>query len=426
MAMSRLLTAVTVGIAVAVPAPSHACSKGGFPFVRSASTAHFIGMSTADTVFAGTGSVRYVVAPGHSGPAGERAVFGQVVSVERLGGLASLALRQPAGRVVLVPWDYGADCTPTPWTRSAAWLEPGTRGLFTAVLRDSAHWAGGVPTFDIFTPEREPYPHRLRWQLRGRNLSADSIVPMEELFQLMELFPDQRLLPDSAEAATEQLFAWARTNPALARRFPIADVLTAARWMVGTQRLRAIESPLAGTYQMTASLPGGPARTFYARTRRVPTSEWNVSRSLPRQVDDPTVVPRPEGYHLLAAVAESLAALPKSCDRGRDPDREAYIAVLNPPPDSTAGARRWAGKLEVSLVKRALVADAELDQFAREEFDAARRRFRTGQPAETPAQFVQSADGTIRLEQRITLEDGRSLTIRGIRISPDVVACAIS
>src|SRR5687768_4799114 len=119
MAMSRsMLITVAGGIALAVPAASHACSKVGFHAMRSASTAHFIAMPMADTVFAGAGSVRYVVAPGHSGPAGARAVFGQVVSVERIGGLASRTLRQPVRRVVLVPWDYGADCTPTPWTKS--------------------------------------------------------------------------------------------------------------------------------------------------------------------------------------------------------------------------------------------------------------------------------------------------------------------
>lgn len=424
MAMSRsMLITVAGGIALAVPVASHACSKVGFYPVRSASTAHFIGMSMADTVFAGAGSVRYVVAPGHSGPAGARAVFGQVVSVERIGGLAPRALRQPVRRVVLVPWDYAADCTPTPWTRSAAWVEPGTRGLFTGVLRDSAHWAGGVPTFDIFTPEMEPYPTQVQRQLRGRSLSTDSIVPIEELFQLIELFPEERLLTDSAEAATEQLFAWARANPTLTRRYPIAHALSLARGRVGSQRLRAIESPLTGTYQMTVSLSGGRARKFYARTRRVPNSEWSSNSLLPRRLDDPTIVPRPDGYYLLAAVAESLGALPESCERGRDANREGYIAVVVPPPDSTPDARGWTGKLEVSLAERAFPADATLRQFAKEAFGASYGRARAGLPAEMPARFAQSADGTIRVEQRLTLDDGRSLTISGIRISPDIVAC---
>ena len=424
MAMSRsILITVAGGIALGIPTVSNACSKVGFYPVRSDSRAHFIAASTSDTVFAGAGSVRYVVAPGHSGPAGARAVFGQIVSVERIGGLASRALRQPVRRVLLVPWDYGADCTPTPWTRSAAWVEPGTRGLFTGVLRDSVHWAGGVPTFDIFTPEMEPYPKQVRRQSRGRRLPTDSIVPIDELFQLIELFPEERLLPDSAEAATKELFAWARANPTLTRRYPIAVALTWARGMVGTQRLRAIESPLTGTYELTVSLSAGPTRTFYARTRRVPTSEWSSKPLLPRPVDDPTVVPRPEGYYLMAALAESLGALPENCERGRDANREAYIAVVVPPADSPPDARRWTGVLEAKLVERAFPADAALREFAKADFNASYQRALAGLPAETPALFVRSADGTIYVEQKLTLEDGRSLTINGIRVSADTVAC---
>jgi hypothetical protein len=410
-----------VGIALAVPVTGHACSRSGFPALRSAGRAHFIAAPTADTVFAAAGSVRYVVGPGHSGPAVDRTIFGQVFSVERIGGLASRALRQPVQRAVLVPWDYGADCTPTPWTKSAAWAEPGSRGLFTAVLRDSTHWAGGVPTFDVFMPEFEPYPQQIRRQVR-RSLPSDSIVPMEELFDLIELFPDQRLLRDSAEAGTEPLFAWARANPTLTRRYPIADALRQARFMVAMQRLRAIESPLTGTYRMSVSLSGGPARTFYARTHPVPITEWNLDNTLQRRVDDPTIVPRPDGYTLMAAVAQSLAALPKSC-KDRDMRREAYMAVVHAPTDSTPTARRWTGKLEVSLAQRAFLGDTALGQFERAAFATYSRRSRARLPAEALATFQQSADGTIVVEQTLTLEDGQSLVLTGIRVSPDVVPC---
>ena len=424
MAMSRRLITAAVGIALAVPTPGHACSKIGYHYTRSATKAHFIGTSTGDTAFAGGGSVQFVVAPGHSGPAGQRAVYGQVVSVESIGGLASRALRQPVRRVVLVPWDYAADCTTTPWMRSAAWVEPGTRGLFTGVLRDSAHWAGGVPTFDVFAPETEPYPHGVLRLLRGLPFSADTFVPIEELFQLTELFPEQRLLPDSAEAATAELFAWARANPTLALRYPIAGVLWLARDGVRTQRLRAIESPLTGTYEMTVTLSGAPARTFYARTRGVPQSEWDVNRSHSPRIDDPTFVPRPDGYYLLTAVARSVAALPDSCEQGLGADRDAsYIAVVNSPPDSAADAGSWTGKLEVHLVTRAFVGDSALRRFARVESNVSYERYRAGLPAETPARFARSADGAISVEQRITLADGRWLGISGTRISPDTVAC---
>ncbi|MDQ3674083.1 MAG: hypothetical protein M3365_06890, partial [Gemmatimonadota bacterium] len=124
---------------------------------------------------------------------------------------------------------YGPDRVPVPWTKSGVWVAPGTHGLFTGVLRDSAHWAGGVPTFDVFAPELQPYPQQVQRQQRRSTPSTDTLVPIEELFQLIEIFPDQRLLPDSAEAATRQLFAWTKANPTLTRRYPIADALSRAR-----------------------------------------------------------------------------------------------------------------------------------------------------------------------------------------------------
>jgi hypothetical protein len=420
--MKRVLLCACVGIAIALPGTAGACSRFGFhPTVQMPTMAHFIATATADTVFAGAGSVRYVVATGHSGPGRDRSVFGQVVSVTRTGGLAARTLRQPVERVVLVPWDYGADCTPIPWTKSAAWVAPGTHGLFTGVLRDSAHWAGGVPTFDVFTPDFDPYPQQVNRQ-RGRRRAQVEIVPVEELFELMELFPDTRLLRDSAEAATAPLFRWARANPGLTGRYPIADVLYVARAIVRQQRLRAIESPLTGTWQLSVSLSGAPARTFYIRTERVPSTHWDSTFTPPR-VDDPTVVPGVYGYYLSAAIAQTVDSLPASCERNRDYDHQGFIAVLNAPPVSSGNARTWTGELEAKIPGRAFQGDTALWRFANAAFDKSYRRSRAGLPPEKPARFTQSPDGMMRVEQVQTLESSESLVLSGVRIAPDVVGC---
>ena len=407
-----------LGCALMLPTAGHACSKTGLVTHRSPTTAHFIGTAIQDTMFAGRGNVEYVVATGHSGAGVSRPIFGQLVSVERIGGLASRALRQ-VRQVVLVPWDYGADCTPTPWTRSAAWVATGERGLFTAELRDSAHWAGGLPTFDVFAPEFEPYQQKTQTRPLRRAV-ADSMVPIDELFQLMELFPDVRLLPDSADFATEALFMWARANPALAQRFPISHVVALARFAVGRQRLRAIRSPLTGTYRMTMSFAGRPAREFYLRTRGMPDSEFTAGpRRSAGASDDLTYVPPVEGYYLLVAVAESLTALPRDCAIDRDMDREGYIAVLHTPSDSAA--RRLSGKIDLDVAQSAFPGDLELERFARDE--TYYRRSPAGLARRTPASFSRGADGTITVEQTLTLDDGRTISFTGVRLSPDVVAC---
>lgn len=417
--MVRSLVIAVAAIGLGMPATGHACSRSGFhPTVRNATTAHFIATALPDTVFAGPGTVRYTLAPGHSGPPGDRTVFGQLVSVRRIGGLAPRRVGVSFDRVVLVPWDYGPDCAPRPWMRSAAWMELETEGLYTATLRDSAHWAGGIPTYDVFAPQFQPYPQRIDRQ-RGSRRAPAAIVPLEELFELMELFPDYRLLPDSAEAATAALFRWARANPELTQRYPIADALAQARGMVRHQRIRAIDSPLTGTWQLSVSLSGAPARTFYIRTEGRPTSHWD-SVSVVQPVEDPTFVPGVYGYYLLAAISQSVDSLPSSC---RDRGRHGYISVLNAPAKRVADTLLWTGELEAKIPERAFPGDTALGQFSRAAFNAFSQRWRAGLTPERTARFIQSADGTLRVEQVQTLDGGQSLRLTGTRISRDVVAC---
>ena len=419
--MIRSLVIAAAATGLGIPSTADACSRYGFhPSFRSASTAHFIATATGDTIVAGPGAVKYVVAPCHSGPAGDRTVFGQVVSVRRIGGLAPRRAGVSYDRVVLVPWDYGPDCRPTPWMRSTVWVSAGTEGLFTAALRDSAHWAGGIPTYDVFAPEFQPYPQQVGRQRRIR--SQDATVPMDELFDLMELFPEDRLLRDSADVAVEPLFRWARENPALTQRYPIANVLAGARALVRSQRVRAINSPLTGTWRLTASLAGAPARTFYIRTEQRPTSHWDSTSATPR-VEDPTFVPRVYGYYLQAAISQSIDSLPTSCFERRRFDRHGYISVLNAPPQRMVDTLFWTGELEAKIPERAFLGDTALGAFSRDAFNAYYRRSREGLSPERPARFVQAPDGTLRVEQVQTLESGQSLTLSGTRISRDVVAC---
>jgi hypothetical protein len=116
----------------------------------------FIGTPLPDTVFAGPGTNTFTEAPGHFGPGTARRIYGQRVKIDRLGARARAALPANVREVLLVPWDYGADCRTVPWSRSARWLPEAFPGVFAARLRPREHWAGTVPTFDI-TPYMQPY-----------------------------------------------------------------------------------------------------------------------------------------------------------------------------------------------------------------------------------------------------------------------------
>ena len=403
---------------LAAPTIASACSKGGFPAQRNATTAHFIALPTRDTVFTGAGTVRYGVRGGHSQEARARTIYGQVMRVERLSGIAAAKLRRPVERVVVVPWDYTADCTPVAWGGSAAWASDNARGLFVAKLRDSAHWAGGLPTFDVFAPELLPYPQQIHRQRRSRLAHPDSILAMDLVFDLIDLLPSSDR--ESLTAATEvtQLFAWARANPGLVEHYPVNLFLTSARSLIMRQRLRTVHPPVVGTYELTATLGDGVARRFFARTRARPITEWHADGSVRRRESDPTVIPQLEGYYILTAVAETLDGLPTTCS-GRDERREAYIGLVDPPPDSMRAEGAWSGSLEVALAQRALPEDSALRSFDMELFRSAAPREAT----RMPARFSREPDGSIHVTQTLRLDNGRTLTMSGRHLSTTVVEC---
>lgn len=215
--------------------PAQACSLSDFHIFRDPALAHFVATATAETLEAGAGVVTYRWGQerGGSGPVPEPAIYGQVVEVERVGGLAAARLGGRVSRAVLVPWGYGADCRTEPWVGNPRWVEPGTRGLFTAMLRDPAHWVDGLPTFDVFNPYSEPYPQRAEPERYSEGADDPLLLSIDEYFALIDLLPTEEEVDASAARAYAPLLAWARDNPELARRHPAKVMLQLVHGLVG-------------------------------------------------------------------------------------------------------------------------------------------------------------------------------------------------
>lgn len=226
LALPSLLLALTPGAA-------RACDFDGIPRVRLPGKVHLIATASADTVAAGPGGLRYMVSERRPGVAGEHAIHGQVVDVERIGGMAAGELDPSVERVVLVPWGMAANCAPTLWRGSARWVEPGARWFFTATLRDRAHWASGLPTFDMLWVDMFPYQQPAS---AGRHDGRADSLTVEDYFVLMELLPTTEQVESSAAEAYAPLFRWAEEKPRLARRHPAAAMLSYARQNVANER----------------------------------------------------------------------------------------------------------------------------------------------------------------------------------------------
>lgn len=252
-------------------------------------------------------------------------------------------------------------------------------------------------------------------------------MSIEDLFSLMDILPKQRVLADSAQRAVEPLFHWASANPELAHRYPAVAALGRARSAVINALVRAIRSPLVGTYRVSFRVGEEPERAFYLRTRAIPSDHWSNQLEPPPQSDDPTVILRPPGYYLRVTGALNPSDLPDTCTPNVDPRnyKDGYIAVLDQPPSHTPEGLQWMGKIELNLLTRVFKDDVVLSTFVKDEFQHTYERLRQGmsRTADLPARFTQSASGAIWFEQTITPAGGRRIVMTGERISNATVSC---
>ncbi len=387
-------------IAAALPAAAHACSMAPFPGFRPG--LQLIVTATADTLQAGPGSVQYRVERGDT----ERAVYGQVVRLERAGGADAAGLPAETDRVVLVPWGYDPGCQTTRWSESARWIDPGSRGLLWSTLRPRAQWVDGLPTFDVGDAYQAPYPGRTR------EMPADSMLSVEQMFDLVALLPEYEAYDADPEGAVRPLLAWARAHPGLARLYPARVMVGDAEHGVRYVRLKRVRPPLAGTYRFSVSVDGDAPRTFFARTEPAPTTEWNPWR----KAEDPffPAADAPlHGYSLLLAAATAADSL----SAGRVQGREGYVSVLAAPDSTVGGVQFWRGQMELRLAFSALPGDSVLARAARAEGERYARRSQAGEPIEVLGRLLLRPDGSVAMEQTSVLDDGRVVTIRGERIS---------
>lgn len=426
----RPLAAVTVAlVALATAAPAHACSLRPPWEYRHAERLEFIGTPMRDTVFAGPGAQTFTEAPGHFGRGTARAIYGQRVRVDRLGATARRLLPAGVREVLLVPWDYSADCTTVPWSRSAGWLPDTLDGVFAAHLRPREHWAGDLPTLDI-TPFMQPY----------RDPPADTTVrdglprPRLTTTQLLDLL--DRLAADGPprdSLAALTLAARLRDDPVLAGRYPATEFLREALGAVTAARVRALRVPVAGTWRLDVTLNGGAPRTLFVRTAARPMSAY----APPREPSDTALAPlEPPYYDLLASAAPTVNRLSPTCSV-RDGVTTAYLYMRwhGPPRGDARG--EWAGDFDPRLFP-ALLDDAERSAWqARVQaanaavIDSMRRARESGVRPPPPAPYVQpfrmrftsGGDGRLRVAGARDVAQLGAVRVRGVRVSEETLAC---
>ena len=397
--MRRPFIALTLALAIgAFPAARDGaarCSKAVSFGPKWPGTAYVLGAAGPDTILSGSGPVRYATGDGHFGRGANRPIYGQLFVVDRIGVPAADSLPTSVVNAVIVPWDYAADCRPTPWTRSARWLPVGERGLVTGALREQQYWVDEMPTIDVHMPQAQPYPQRV-----VRAASPDSALSADELFTMLETLPDHASVEEAPREAVVPFREWMRANPALAQRWPVNQTANNLHYYAEMSLLRRTVPPISGTFRFAIARPGQDSTLFFVRTSPEPTTSW-------RRPPGPPAVPlvdirSPDSYYVLVTTALSERDLPRGAS-DREMDREGYIGLVHEPRVRADGSREWAGQVDFRFIERTLFGD--------------RRSARRPDASASDGVFVMDAAGRIRAEMTLRHIGDQPIILRGERIS---------
>lgn len=379
----------------------------------------FLGTALPDTVLAGPGRTRPVEGPGHFGPESGRPTYGQLVVVDRFGGPGNRFDARRDSMVVIVPWDYDSQCRPMRWTRSDRFVEPGVLKFFLPVLRDREFWVGDLPTFDAFAPEWATFPNPPRDSLRRGPLPW---MTAGELFELYQRVPSFSAIAREDWAVVTPLLEWAEERWPGLEVYPGRQLVQYVSAAANREMMRRVEPPMAGTYRMTLTLPSGGRETFYLRTSGTTSSNWwPPLPDAEALAATPTWRRRATGYELYFWHAPTLDALPfdsATARRNRFGDRPLGIRQQA---DSVDGTRSWLMRLEVDQLTRSVPGHAEVAALVRQYW--ANRRDASGRLTDfgESGRFLESPDGTMRLEIRFTVSPGVTLDLVGERISREAL-----
>lgn len=384
--------ALAIVAAVSLARQAGACSMvHSTPLHLWPGLAMMLATPTSDTVFAGPGKEKPSLYPGHHGPVYDRPIYGQIMRVDSALGPGA----RSTSRVVLVPWDYDAGCNATPWGNSFVWRRPGASGLYSATLRDSAYWAGGLPTYDVFVTENQPLVERRGGTGSMLQIGDPAALTPEEFFSIARGFrvvttERERHLADTA------MFLWAEAHPALARRSPLDEGLSFAgydRW-----RIRDVVLPTRGTYRVSYRI-GADSITVFARTDAKPNDVWDGKTYLaPGSVETRLAS---DGYFVTGwNAADTLHWSPPQATT-------LDWSIAREPIVSNGRVTTWRGAIYTNMVPEALLTP-ELKKTIGEMNYGLEVRFSVVR------------DGSATFEHRSQLPDGRPIVVRGVRISPSV------
>ena len=383
---------------VAGTRPTQECERDLLTSLRRADQSYLVSTATPDTV--GATAARRDARP----------IYGQVVNVERRVGPGA-AGNGPA-RAVLVPWRGGERCRRERWAPSARWLLPGSRGIVVATLRPRAGWIGGLPTYDTDLAERQPYPQQgsLAW-----SNSLSPLLGIDALMDFLALLPTREADAANPAQARQSLWRWARAHPRSASREPVSFLLVSLCDDLLRQESQAVRAPFAGTYRWQVTLSGDRPRTMFARTAAHPDGVEHPATTDQRELYCAGAAGARYTWRVIGAA--SAGSFPPTIQvRHASPTASFSVALERPQrPDATV----WFAELDPVLLEQMYRDTPSFHDFR--VAWTTHQAHDSGGAHRPRGAFRRRRDGGITFEQELRLPDGRTLSIRGRKISEAVI-----
>lgn len=225
------LRALLLAGAVSAVAPGLlvACDPAWLPIARIPGMVYFTAVAVGDTVLDTTAErkpaedqTQYAFDVTREVPGRTRG--GQRVRLDKVSaGIPSIG---GSNEAIVVPWAFGSDCSPIPWSGSLIWIRPGMKGFITAWLRPKQQWIGNIPTFDVAMAWREPL-----WRAgdsRWPHPAPNGLLDPDQFLELYAALPDYERMRRSPGPAIADLKQWERKHVELARREPARTILNNA------------------------------------------------------------------------------------------------------------------------------------------------------------------------------------------------------
>jgi len=193
---------------------------------------------------------------------------------------------------------------------------------------------------------------------------------------------------------------------------------------VEERRIQAITTPLAGTYEITITLPGSREVTVYGRTESRPANPvWDLDDQWNNAPEDTIAPYRAEGYQLRMLVAYHPGALPRvSSQNDQKSACTASFTVSEKPSSVSASLTVWRGDNDILMAASRCAPNEPVHDALLRASGAVSDVWFNNVPGQSKGEYVLSPNGDVNVSMEVARRGVTAVQIHGRRIAFTVLS----